>query len=668
MIPSVFVEVDGVPLMPNGKVNRRALPPAGDIKPEIIQGYVEPRTALEELVAQVWREVLKRDQVGVSDNFFDLGGHSLLATRVVARLRANFCVDLPLRRIFESPTVAQLAEHIQRLLKERSGTSTPAIVPVDRDRFIPASFSQQRLWFLREIDPESIAYNIPCVFSIRGPLNILALERALNRIVARHEILRTTFDIVEGAVLQRIASTLSIELPISEIATLQPDDREPRAREIALEDARKPFDLRNGPLVRARIVRGDASLHWLVLIFDHTVLDGSSMGILFRELGTLYDALTAGHGDPLPPLRLQYADYAVWQSNVLNEETLAPQTEYWRRQLFGFTPLQISADHSRPAFHSSRAGRQSLRLPDDLSRSLKELSRREGVTLFMTLLATFQLLLSRHSGQDDVIVGATMAGRGRVETENLIGFFINALPLRTQVSGNDTFVTLLQHVRETCLGAHAHQDLPFEKIVQALHPSRDLGSNPLFQVMFNMADVSERTLQLAGCEVMKKLYVELEAKFDLTLSAPEKMGTVELAMVYNSDLLSESRVSIMLDQLKLLLTQISEKPQAPIADYSLVCASSRELLPDPVAPLDDSSAGPIHSFVQEWARTAPDRVAAVGSGGNWTYGEMHTFSDWLANYLVTQGIAPGDAVAIYAKRSSELVVALLGSLKPAEFS
>jgi amino acid adenylation domain-containing protein len=663
MIPSVFVEMNALPLMPNGKVNRKALPPAGDRKPEIPQGYAEPRTQLEELVAQIWREVLKRDQIGVLDNFFDLGGHSLLATRIVARLCANLRVELSLRRIFESPTIAQLAEHIQWLFEESSRKSTPAVVPVNRDGLIPASFSQQRLWFLREIDPKSTAYNIPCVFSIRGPLDVVALERALNRIIARHEILRTTFDIVDGTVVQRIMPTLSIELPTSDIAPLQPDERELRAREIALEDAQKPFDLRNGPLVRARIVRGDASLHWLVLIFDHTVLDGSSMGVLFKELGTLYDAFMAGQADPLPPLPIQYADYAVWQRTVLDEATLAPDIEYWQRQLSGFTPLRMPADYSRPVFQSPRAGRQTLRLPGDLSWSLKELSRREGVTLFMTLLATFQLLLSRYSGQDDVVVGVTMAGRGRTEIENLIGFFINALPLRANVSGNQTFVSLLHHLREACLGAYTHQELPFEKIVHVLNPSRDLGSNPLFQVMFNMVDVSERTLQLAECEIAKESYVDAEAKFDLTLSALEKRGTIELTMVYNSDLFSESRVSIVLEQLELLFTQVTEKPLCMLGDYTLVSPSCRELLPDPAKPLDDSWKGPIQSFVEQWALRTPDRLAIVDSDETWNYHEISATSDQLAKYLYVQGIAQGDAIAIYAQRRSELIVALLGVLK-----
>ena len=663
MVPSTFIIVDNLPLTPNGKVNRTALTPPDGIRPELDRELVTPRTEIEEMVAQVWRDLLRLDLVGVHDNFFDLGGHSLLATRVVARLRNNFAVDLPLRQLFESPTVAGLANHLKILLQDQSGTRISPIVAVSRDRPIPASFAQQRLWLLREVDPGSTAYNIPAAFSIRGPFDVPALEAALNTIVARHEILRTTFDLVDGSLIQKIRPSLRLELSSSEVAELSPDSRHVAVREILLQEARKPFDLRNGPLVRAKIIRVDQDKHYLLLNFDHTVLDGSSMAVLYKELGTLYQAFISGQANPLPPLLVQYADYAIWQRDVLHGAVLGTELEYWERQLADLTPLCIPADYPRPAMQTSRGVRKCLSLSKELTDSLKQLSRREGITVFMTLLAAFQLLLSRYSGQDDVVIGSTIAGRSRAETEGLIGFFINALPLRTDLWGDPSFLELLKRVHEVCLGAYTHQDAPFERIVEAINPNRDLSRNPLFQIMFNMADVTERVLQLAGCEVKKESFIDPEAKFDITLYAPEKDAAIELAIVYNADLFSESRICIMLEQLRYLLSQLAERPQVSIAEYTLLLPSMPPQVPDPTEPLDDTWHGPIYAYVAQWAERAPDRLAAIDWEETWTYREIEICSNQLSNYMVAQGIKPRDVVAIYAQRSSELVVVLLGIIK-----
>jgi amino acid adenylation domain-containing protein len=663
MIPSTFVIIENLPLTPNGKIDRNALPQTGGARLELDREIVTPRTEIEEMVAQVWRELLRVDLVGVHDNFFDLGGHSLLATRVVGRLRNTFAVDLALRTLFELPTVAGLANHIKMLRQDQSGTRISPIVAIPRHRPIPASFSQQRLWLLREIDPGSTAYNIPAAFFIRGPFDVHAFEAALNTIVARHEILRTTFGWVDGGLVQEIRPSLGLELSSAEFAELSPDSRHAAVREIALREARKPFDLRNGPLLRAEILRTEQDKHYLLLNFDHIALDGSSMVVLYKELGILYEAFINGQANPLPPLALQYGDYALWQRDVLDGDLLTSELEYWKRQLADLTPLSIPADYPRPAMQTSRGVRKCLSLSKELADSLKELSRREGVTVFMTLLAAFQLLLSRYSGQDNVVVGSTIAGRSRAEIEGLIGFFVNALPLRTDLSGNPTFLELLKRVREVCLGAYTHQDAPFERIVEAINPRRDLSRNPLFQIMFNMADLTERVLQLAGCEVQKESFFDPEAKFDITLYAPERDGAIELALVYNADLFSESRISIMLEQLRCLLSQIAERPEPSIAEYTLLLPSMPPQMPDPTEPLDDTWQGPIYEYVAQWAERAGDRLAAIDWEETWTYREIDICSNQLANYMVAQGIKPKDVVAIYAQRSSELIIALLGILK-----
>jgi amino acid adenylation domain-containing protein len=665
MIPSVFVPLDDLPLTPNGKIDRNRLPPPeGERMLVVDQGFVEPRTEIEELVAQIWREMLKLDKIGVHHNFFDLGGHSLLATRVVARLRNNFDIDLALRKLFELPTVAALAEHIDELLQNQSGTTAPRIVPVARDRVLPASFSQQRLWFLRELDPESTAYNISAVFSIRGALNVSALAEAFDAIIARHEILRTTFDVIGGALAQKIQPSLGITLRIVDLESLSENAWKAAVREIALDEARQPFDLRKGPLLRTKLLQSDGERYCLLLNFDHSVLDGWSMGTFFKELGILYAAFAGGQPNPLAPLPLQFADYAVWQRERFCGDVSEAQLEYWKRQIGDrVLPLSLPTDYPRPARQTSRGIRKTLALSKQLSDSLKELSRREGVTPFMTLLGGFEILLSRHEGQNNIVIGATIAGRSRPEIEGLIGFFVNALPLRTDLSGNPTFLELLKRVREVCLGAYTHQDAPFERIVETINPRRDFSRNPLFQVMFNMADVSERVLQFAGCEVRKESFFDPEAKFDITLYAPEKDGVIELAIVYNADLFVESRIATMLDQFAYLLAQITEKPQARIGEYSLALPSTRALLPDPTESLDDRWEGAIHELFSRQARITPEKMAVIDADDTWTYRELDERSSQMANYLLANGIRPKDILAVYAHRSPSLVLTLLGILK-----
>jgi len=664
MIPSVFIAITALPLTPSGKMDRHALPPPDGERPGLADEFTAPRTDLEELVAQVWREILQREQIGVYDNFFELGGHSLLATRVTARLRANFNIDLPVRRLFEFPTVAGLSARVEELLKSDSRTVTPPVAPVPRDRVIPASFSQQRLWFLREIDPGSTAYNISSAFFICGPLESGTLEAALNAVIARHEILRTIFHVVDGAPVQNILPSLELKLPVTDLEALPEGMREDKAREIALEEACKPFDLRSGPLLRARLLRLDQNNHYLLLSVDHTVLDGSSMAILYNEVGSLYEAFLDDRASPLPPLPVQYADYAIWQRESIQGEILDAQLTYWKEKFRDHLPAgSLPMDYPRPAVPTSRGIRKTRPLSRELSHALKELSRREGVTLFMTLLAALNVIISRHTGQDDVVVGSTIAGRNRPETEGLIGFFINALPLRTNLSDHLTFSEILKTVREVCLGAYTHQDVPFEKIVEAINPQRDLTRNPLFQVMFNMADVSERVLRLRGCEVQRASLFEPPAKFDITLYAPEKNGAIELAIVYNADLFDDARISVMLEQFAFLLAQVAEHPHQPTDHFSLVTPATRPFLPDPAEPLDDTWEGAIHERFAKQAGRVPDRVAVADPNGSWMYGELDRRSNQMAHYLIARGVKPKDAVALYAHRSSSLVLALLGIVK-----
>jgi amino acid adenylation domain-containing protein len=664
MMPAILIAIDALPLSPNGKVDRSKLPSPADSRPTLEEAFVEPRTEIEELVAQVWREVLKLEMIGVYDNFFDLGGHSLLATRVVARLRSNFNVDLPLRKLFELPTVAGLAEHVDFLRGNQSGVSVPPIVPVPRDRPIPLSASQRRLWFLHKLDPNLTAYNIPAAFRVTGALSIEALERALKEIVNRHEVLRTRIIEMGGEPVQQTVSPLTFRLPVVDLSHLLKEDAEAEVQRQSIDDARQLYTLGDAPLMRAKLLRLGEQEYVLILNFHHIVCDGSSLIIFYHELATLYEAFLDGEVSTLSSLPVQYADYAVWQHEQLQGEVLESQLAYWKRQLgTGLTTLNLPTDYERPAVQTFRGARFTNALTEDLTKALKELSRQEGVTLFMTLLASLNILLSRHTGQEDIIIGSTIAGRNRPETDGLIGFFINALALRTDLSGNPTFLELLKRTREVCLDAYTHQDLPFERVVEETNPQRDLSRNPLFQVIFNMADTSERTLTLQACKVTKLSSADPSAKFDIVLHAPEVDGRIELAMVYNADLFSEGRITNLLDQFAHLLTQTADDPQRRINEFSLVTPSAVSVIPDPTESLDDIWEGSTHELFASRAERAPDCPTVIDPDNPWSYGELDRRSNQLANYLIAQGIKPKDVLTVYAQRSAALVIALLSILK-----
>src|SRR5581483_7084076 len=471
MVPAAFVAMERLPLSPNGKVNRKALPAPDYARPELSREYQQARTPAEEMIAGIWSEVLKLDAVGVHDNFFELGGHSLLATQVVSRIRRTFQVELPLRALFEAPTVAGLAQKIESLEK---GIQVPPITRVPRDGNLPLSFAQQRLWFLDQLEPNNPLYNVPHAVRIHGALDVGLLNKALSTIVSRHEALRTSFQTRNDEPLQVIAPALEVPLQVTDLTSLPESERK-----LATEEIRSPLNLRTGPLLRASLWKLADDDYVLVINTHHIVSDRWSLGVLSQELATLYEAFRSGKGSPLPDLPIQYADYAVWQRELLSRESLDAQLGYWREKLQGAPgSLDLLPDRPRGPVQTFNGAQHSIVLPKSLLQSLKLISRTENSTLFMTLLAAFNVLLSRYSGQEDIVIGSPIAGRNHAELEKLIGFFVNTLVLRTDLSGNPSFRELLARVRETAMGAYAHQDVPFEKLVEELHPDRDLGRNP----------------------------------------------------------------------------------------------------------------------------------------------------------------------------------------------
>ncbi|HEY8671947.1 MAG TPA: condensation domain-containing protein, partial [Terriglobales bacterium] len=445
--------------------------------------FVAPRTPLEEMIAGTWAQLLNVDRVGVHDNFFSLGGHSLLATQVVARVRQILGAELPLRAVFEFPTVAEFAKRVEETRRSGDQVQAPPIIKSLRSGAAPMSFAQQRLWFLDQLEPGDPLYNIPQMFRMRGNLDQGALHRALNKLVERHESLRTTFGLRDGEPVQVIAERMEMALPVTDLRDLSEPEAE--VERLARAEAAKSFDLAAGPLVRAQLLRLGEKDHVLLFTMHHIVSDRWSMGLVSEELAAHYSAFVSGKQSPFSDLKIQYPDFAIWQRQWLQGEVLERQIAYWKKNLADAPQvLELPADRPRPAIQSHRGAITNRLLPKSLVEKLNELSQSQGATLFMTLLAAFQTLLSKYSGQDDVVVGSPIASRSYTELESLIGFFVNTLSFRGDLSGNPTFTELLTRTRETALGAYAHQDIPFEKLVEELQPERSLSHNPIFQVMF----------------------------------------------------------------------------------------------------------------------------------------------------------------------------------------
>jgi amino acid adenylation domain-containing protein len=665
MVPSAFVPLGSLPLMLNGKVNRRALPAPGETSDEARE-YVAPRTPAEGVVARVWAGVLKVERVGATDNFFELGGHSLLATQVVSRLREAFGVELPVRSLFEEPTVEGLAALVERELRAAPAAGAPGLGPVERGGELPLSFAQQRLWFLDQLEPGSSAYHIPIALRFEGQLDVAALGRSIEEVVRRHESLRTTFRFQAGGPVQVVRPAGAVELPVTDLSHLPAEGREAEARRLAIEEARKTFDLTRGPLVRAGLLRLAAEEHVALLTMHHIVSDGWSMGVLVKEVAALYEAFAAGQESPLPELPIQYPDYAAWQREWLQGEALEEQLSYWREKLAGAPPvLELPTDRPRPAVQTFRGAREQFTLPATLAAELAELSRGEGVTLFMTLLAAWQALLSRYARQQDVVVGTPVAGRSRPELEPLIGFFVNTLALRTDLSGNPTFRELLGRVREVCLGAYAHQEVPFEKLVEELQPQRNLSHAPLFQVMLVLQNQPQEAVELPGLRISAVRGENLTAKFDLTLILEERAGELAGVLEYNSDLFDAGTAARMAAQFRTLLDGVAADPDRRLARVSLLDeAEEREQLR---AWNETAAEFPadfcLHQLFEAQAARTPDALAVVGDGGSLTYAELDRRANRVAHALRRLGVGPEERVGLLAGRSVEMVVGLWGVLK-----
>ena len=491
MVPSSFVQLEALPLTANGKVDRRALPaPQTSVGDET---YVAPRNYREIRLAAMFADVLGLDRVGLHDNFFEIGGHSLLATKVVSRIRAAFGTELPLRRVFESPTVSELARCLGEEEARSSGTPEANLPPLERSRHegpLPLSFAQQRLWFLDQMEPGNPYYNMPAALRVSGEVQVAALERAFAEIVRRHEVLQAGYVLEQGQPVQVRMASPHLAVRIVDLSSLDEAVQDAHVRRLAALDAHRPFDLSAGHVVRVTILVCGERSHTILFAMHHIVSDGWSLAIVVRELSVLYAAFRDGHPSPLDELPVQYADFAVWQRRWLESDGLKSQLAYWKTRLGGQLPtLDIRTDRPRPEIETFGGADEVHLIPNALARELNRLSAREHVTLFMTLVAAYKTLLYRHVGQDDVVIGTDLAGRNQPELEGLVGFFVNLLVLRSDLSGNPTFRAVLARVRETAMGAFAHQDVPFDQLVEELQPKRHRSRTPLFQMLFVMENV-----------------------------------------------------------------------------------------------------------------------------------------------------------------------------------
>ena len=580
MIPAAFVMLTELPLAPNGKIDRRALPEPGNGTAADAPEHAEPRAPAEEMLAAIWREVLGVERVGLHDNFFESGGHSLQAIRVISRVRAAFRLDLHLRSLFEAPTLAGFAAHIERAMREGAASDEPPILPVSRAGELPLSFAQQRLWFLDQLEPGSYAYNVPAAFRLKGALDLDALERTFSEIVRRHEVLRTTFPVRDGLPVQVISPARPLKPEVTDLSGLPEPERSEQTRRLAATEATQPFDLARGPLLRLRLLRLGEEDFVALFTMHHIASDGWSTGILAREITRLYDAFSHGRPSPLPEPSIQYADFAHWQRDWLRGEALEAQLSHWRRVLRGPLPAPaLSPDRPRRKGAGSAGARRSFTLTPELSAELKGLSLREDVTLFMLLLAAFKLLLFRRNGQGDVIVGTASANRNRGELEGLIGFFVNMLAIRTDLSGNPTFAELLGRVKEATLGAFAHQDLPFEKVVEELQLGRGTERSPVFQIAFGLQNTpaqESRAAEASGLSVTPLKHEHEAARYDLTVWMSEVAGRLAGSWTYDPQLFDEATIESLQRQYAALLENIARNPCARLDELDVLTEAEKK--------------------------------------------------------------------------------------------
>jgi len=666
MTPSAFVLVDELPRTPNGKLDRRALPEPEAWGVEQERGYEAPRTAIEEVVAAIWSGVIGVERVGVQDNFFDLGGHSLLATQVISRLRGALGVDLELRAMFETVSLKELAERVERKLRSGKGSGAPALRKVERDGALPLSFAQERLWFLDRLEPGSAVYNMPAAVRLRGRLEVEALENALTEIVRRHEALRTTFSSEGGSPRQRIWEAGRWSAPRIDLSGVEESCRERMALKLAGEEACRGFDLTRGPLLRTVLLKLGEEDHVAALNMHHIVSDGWSMGVLIREISELYGSYREKRSSRLPELEAQYADYAAWQREWLKGEELEEQLGYWREKLSGASWSQsLPTDRPRGRGVGSRGAVYGFSVGSETASRVRELTRKEGVTLFMALLGVFKALLYRYTGEEDVVVGTPVAGRTRQELEGLIGCFVNTVVLRTEVDGRGSYRELLRRVRETAIWGMTRQELPFEKLVEEMRPERSLSRTPLFEVMFAIANEWDAVMNLPGLHHDFIFLRDRHVPFDLAISVQQPPSGLGFLVEYNIDLFDSSTIERLARRFQELLNGAVSNADCAISSLPMLTPEERGQL---ISEWNNTSReymrdDTIVDLIERQVRRNPYATAVESGEASWSYAELNARANRLARCIRARGVRPETLVAVCLERSWRMIVAILAVWK-----
>ncbi|WP_265533556.1 non-ribosomal peptide synthetase [Pseudomonas saponiphila] len=663
MVPAQLLRLDAMPLSPSGKLDRRALP-----EPQWqVREHVEPGTDLERQLAAIWRDVLGQPRIGLKDDFFALGGHSLLATQIISRTRQACDVELPLRALFEASELGDFAEQVLLIQQSGARNQQPPMARVDRSQPVPLSYSQQRMWFLWQMEPDSPAYNVGGMARLSGVLDVGRFEAALQALIQRHETLRTTFPSVNGVAHQQVHADSGLRMAWKDFSALAADARQQRLQQLADSEAHQPFDLETGPLLRACLVKAGEQEHYFVLTLHHIVTEGWAMDIFARELGALYEAFLDDRESPLEPLPVQYLDYSVWQRQWLESGERQRQLDYWTGQLGREHPLlELPSDRPRPAVQSHQGELYRFDLSDELAARVRTFNAEHGLTLFMTMTAALALLLYRYSGQTDLRIGAPVANRIRPESEGLIGAFLNTQVLRCQLDGQMSVGQLLEQVRHTVIEGQSHQDLPFDHLVEALQPPRSAAYNPLFQVMCNVQRWEfQQSRQLAGMTVEYLVNDARATKFDLNLEVTDLDQRLGCCLTYSTDLFDEPRIARMAGHWRNLLQALIDDPQRRLCELPLLHAEEQQQLLDSlsVEPGEQRLDQCIHQLFSEQALARGDAPALTFAGQTLSYSELDSRANRLAWMLRERGVGPQVRVGLALERSLEMVVGLLAILK-----
>jgi amino acid adenylation domain-containing protein len=660
MVPSFFVSLEKIPLSPNGKIDKKALPePEGNI--EATHKYVAPRTETERKLVAIWTKVLGVKKVGIHDNFFELGGHSLLATQLISKIRTDFNIELPLKTIFKKSEIFSFSKIIENT---KSESKIPKITSASRNTDLPLSFAQERLWFIDQYD-HNASYNMPGAVKLIGKLDIEVLKKTFSEIIRRHEILRTNFVAINNETSQLIHEESKFELKTVDQSHLPVEEVDQSIRELIEIESRKTFDLACDSLIRLVLCKINDEEHTLFLNQHHIISDGWSSSIFYTEISILYKAFSKNKRSPLPELEIQYADYSVWQRENIDGDVLRKQSDYWKNKLSGVTILELPTDKTRPTEQTFKGTNLHFNINREIVDKLNAFCKENDITLFMTLLSVFNVLLNKYSGQVDICVGSPIANRTRSEIEPLIGFFVNMLSLRSDLSGNLTFLELLKQVKQTTLDAYSNQDIPFEKVVDIVNQERNLYYTPLFQVTLTLQNTPESELYFGDLQLKPIEFETNFSKFDLSIDFTKKSDGLAAVIEYNTDLFDKDRIERMAKHFNVLIESIIANPEGNISEFEILTSAEKHQL---LLELNNTASDYpknkcIHQLFEEQVEKTPGNIAVVFEEEELTYHQLNIKANQLAHYLQAKVVKPDSLVGICVDRSLDMIIGILGILK-----